>query len=66
VRIYITVFYWFVGNLREVLVPRRGRRTFHILILLQILILVAKYKSGPESGPRRSEVHQVFHASISS
>jgi hypothetical protein len=36
------------------------------LILLQILILVAKYKSGPESGPRRSEVHQVFHASISS
>ena len=31
--------------------PRRGRQTFHILILLQLLILGPKYKSGPESGP---------------
>jgi hypothetical protein len=31
-------------------VPRRGRRIFYILILLRILTLVLKYKSGPESG----------------
>jgi hypothetical protein len=33
------------------MVPRRGRRTVHISIYLQLLILVLKYKSGPENGP---------------
>jgi hypothetical protein len=31
-------------------VPRGGRRIFYILILLQIVTLVLKYKSGPERG----------------
>ena len=34
---------FFNGDLREILVPRRGHRTFHILIKLQILILDRKY-----------------------
>ena len=31
-------------------VLRRGRQIFYILIILQILTLFLKYKSGPESG----------------
>ncbi|MDA9077986.1 hypothetical protein N9K51_01795, partial [bacterium] len=41
----------YYNALAWILVPRRGRRTFYILILLQSLILIQKNKSGPKSGP---------------
>ena len=41
-------------------VPRRGRRTFYLIIYLQLLIFDLKLKSGPESGPLRSEGRHLY------
>ena len=40
--------------------PRRGRRTFYLIIYLQLLIFDLKLKSGPESGPLRSEGRDLY------
>ena len=40
--------------------PRRGRQTLYISIKLQLLILRLKLKSGPESGPLRSEGRHLY------
>jgi hypothetical protein len=40
--------------------PRRGRRTFYLIIYLQLLIFDLKLKSGPESGPLRSEGRYLY------
>ena len=40
--------------------PRRGRRTFYLIIYLQLLIFDLKLKSGPESGPLRSEGRHLY------
>ena len=40
--------------------PRRGRRAFYLIIYLQLLIFYLKLKSGPESGPLRSEGRHLY------
>ena len=42
------------------MVPSRGRRTLYLIIYLQLLIFDLKLKSGPESGPLRSEGRHLY------
>ena len=49
-----------IYKITKEMVPRRGRRTFYLIIYLQLLIFDLKLKSGPESGPLRSEGRHLY------